>query len=76
MRVFPGVLVWGPPAEPSGVITGYEVTFQGTSNSSRTVFEPLYHYHIITSNDTSGLEGEIQVQVIRMLSYYNHPLKL
>ena len=62
------MIVWGPPDEPNGVITGYQVIFSGSipSRQPRTVFkEPTESYHVVTDQeDTSNLGSSIQVKVI------------
>ena len=64
VRAFSGVVVWGPPAESNGVITGYEVRFSGTTPGSRTVSKgPSENYHVVTSDNILNLVGTIRVQV-------------
>ncbi len=60
--MFTEVVVWGPPKNPNGIITGYEVKFSGSLSGSEIVNkEASESYHIIS--DLSRLEGTIQVQV-------------
>ena len=42
--------MWGPPAEPSGVISGYELRFSGSF--TRTVNKlPSESYHVVTGDN-------------------------
>ncbi len=61
VSVFTEVVVWGPPKNPNGIITGYEVKFSGSSGSENVNKEASESYHIIS--DLSHLQGSIQVQV-------------
>ncbi|XP_064385048.1 sushi, von Willebrand factor type A, EGF and pentraxin domain-containing protein 1-like isoform X4 [Halichondria panicea] len=64
VRVFTEVVVWGPPQNPNGIITGYEVKFSGSLSGSVSVGkEASESYHIISDTDLSRLQGTIQVQV-------------
>ena len=56
--------MWGPPQNPNGIITGYEVKFSGSLSGSVSVGkEASESYHIISDTDLSRLQGTIQVQV-------------
>ena len=47
------MIVWGPPAEPNGEITGYQVKFIGTPSGNLTVFKaPTESYHVVSVNRT------------------------
>ncbi len=62
VQVFSGVVVWGPPAEPNGVITGYQLRFSGSFN--RTVNKlPSESYHVVTDDNIRNLGSNIQVSV-------------
>ena len=62
VQVFSGVIVWGPPAEPNGVITGYQLRFSGSFN--RTVNKlPSESYHVVTDDNIRNLGSNIQVSV-------------
>ena len=64
VRVFTDVVVWGPPENPNGIITGYEIKFSGsTSGSQNEKKEASESYHIISGTDLSSLEGTIKVEV-------------
>ena len=64
------MIVWGPPDEANGEITGYQVRFIGTFSRTRTVFKgPFSSYHVVTDSDTSNLGSTIQVQVICAMIY-------
>ena len=68
VRAFSSVIVWNPPVEPNGVITGYQVRFIGTFSRTRTVTKaPHETYHVISDSDTSNLGDTIQVQVIYVI---------
>ncbi len=63
VRVFTDVVVWGPPQNPNGIITGYEVKFSGSSGSESVNKEASESYHIISDTDLSRLQGSIEVEV-------------
>ncbi len=64
VRVFTDVVVWGPPQNPNGIITGYEVKFSGSLSGSESVNkEASESYHIISDTDLSRLQGSIEVEV-------------
>ena len=64
VRAFSSVVVWGPPAEPNGVIVGYEVRFSsGTRFRPPVSKAPFESYHVVTGSDISGLGQTISVQV-------------
>ncbi len=53
--------MWGPPAEPNGVITGYQLRFSGSFN--RTVNKlPSESYHVVTDDNIRNLTSNIQVR--------------
>ncbi len=67
--MFSGVVVWGLPAEPNGVITGYQLRFSGSFNRTSTVSKlPSESYHVVTDNNIRNLGSNIQV------NYYNFVL--
>ena len=69
VRIFSRVIVWGPPVEPNGEITGYQVRFIGTFSRTQTVIKgPHESYHVLSDGDTSNLGSTIQVQVINAIS--------
>ena len=51
-----GVVQWQPPAQPNGVITGYDISIDGEVEE-RGVDPELRHYEI------TDLQGEADVQV-------------
>ena len=54
--------MWGPPAEPNGVITGYQLRFSGSF--TRTVNKLLCEkYHVVTDDNIRSLGSNIQVSV-------------
>ncbi len=54
--------MWGPPAEPNGVITGYQLRFSGFF--TRTVNKlPSESYHVVTDDNIRNLGSNIQVSV-------------
>ena len=62
VQVFSGVVVWGPPAESNGVITGYQLRFSGSS--TRTVSKsPSESYHVVNVTDDNNIGKNIQVSV-------------
>ena len=68
VQVFSGVVVWGPPAEPNGVITGYQLRFSGSS--TRTVNKlPSESYHVVTDDNIRNLGSNIQVSVSTTILY-------
>ena len=62
--VYPAVL-WGPPVEPNGVITSYQLTFT-RGGQRRTVTTTLPHY-VIRSQDVPGSSGRFTVEVYNIL---------
>ena len=55
--------MWGPPAEPNGVITGYQLRFSGSFN--RTVNKlPFESFHIVTEYNIRNLSSNVQVKII------------
>ena len=65
VRAFSSVIVWGPPVEPNGEITGYQVRFIGTFSRNQTVSKtPTENYHVVTDGNTRNLGSTIQVQVM------------
>ncbi len=68
VQVFSGVVVWGPPAEPNGVITGYQLRFSGSF--TRTVNKlPSESYHVVTDDNIRNLGSNIQVSVSTRILY-------
>ena len=66
-----GVIVWGPPAEPNGVITGYDVRFSDTSKLN-PIIPNFATYHIVSDSDVTGLDkSNTLVRVRIMLERYN-----
>ena len=64
MRVFTDVVVWGPPENPNGNITGYEIKFSGSLSGSQSVTKKASEsYHVTSDTDLSLLEGTIKVEV-------------
>ncbi len=64
LQIFSRVVVWGPPAEPNGVITGYQLRLSGSSNLMITVNKfPSESYHVVTDNNIGDLGINIQVSV-------------
>ena len=64
VRPLPGVVVWGPPANPNGDITGYDVRFLDSSPPQDTIpKQPTESYHIVSDGDITGLGNNIRVQV-------------
>ena len=48
VRAFSGVIVWGPPVEPNGEITEYQVRFIGTFSRNQTVCKgPTERYSLL-----------------------------
>ena len=69
VRAFSSVIVWGPPIEPNGVITGYQVRLTGTFSRTQTVTKgPHESYHVISDSDTRNFGSPIQVQVLNAIS--------
>ncbi len=61
VRVFSGVVVWGPPALSNGVLTGYQLRFTDSFSPTTTVNKLASEsYHVVTSGN---LGNNIQVQV-------------
>ena len=64
VRVFTDVVVWGPPKNPNGIITGYKVKFSGSLSGSESVGkEASESYHVISDTDLSRLEGTVKIEV-------------
>ncbi len=60
--------MWGPPAEPNGVITGYQLRFSGSF--TRTVSKlPSESYHVVTDDNIRNLGSSIQVSVSTRILY-------
>ncbi len=60
--------MWGPPAEPNGVITGYQLRFSGSF--TRTVSKlPSESYHAVTDDNIRNLGSNIQVSVSARILY-------
>ncbi len=58
--------MWGPPAEPNGVITGYRLRFSRSLSRTSTINKlPYESYHVVTDNN---IGSSIQV------NYYNFVL--
>ncbi len=57
--------MWGPPAEPNGVITGYQLTFSGSFNRTTVSKLPSESYHVVnvTNDNIRDLGSNIQVSV-------------
>ena len=65
--------MWGPPAEPNGVITGYQLRFSGISSRTTVNKLPSDSYHVVTEDNIRNLGTDnIQVSVIS----YNHVLMI
>ena len=54
--------MWGPPAEPNGVITGYQLRFSGSFTRSVNKL-PSESYHAVTDDNIRNLGSNIQVLV-------------
>ena len=70
VQALAGVIVWGPPAEPNGVILGYNVRFFDSSSKPKRIIPkgPSDSYHLVTNSDIAGLDSSsIIVQVIYIL---------
>ena len=63
VQVFSGVVVWGPPAEPNGVITGYQLRFSGSSSPHTVNKLPCEIYHVVTDDNIRNLGSNIRVSV-------------
>ena len=63
LQAFYPVLVWQEPAEPSGVVLDYQLTFT-RGGQSRTRSTTLPHYVIDESHDVPGNSGSFNVEVI------------
>ena len=60
--------MWGPPAEPNGVVTGYQLRFFGFF--TRTVDKlPSESYHVVTDDNIRNLSSNIQVIKIAVYSF-------
>ncbi len=60
--------MWGPPAEPNGVITGYQLRYSGLL--TRTVSKlPSESYHVVTDNNIRNLGSNIRVSVSMQFQY-------
>ncbi len=58
--------MWGPPAVPNGVITGYQLRFSGSS--THTVYKlPSESYHVVTDDTIRNLGRNIQVSVSNLI---------
>ncbi len=54
--------MWGPPAEPNGVITGYQLRFSGSF--TRTINKlPSESHHVVTEDNINLGSNTIQVLV-------------
>ncbi len=73
VQVFSGVVVWGPPEQSNGVITGYQLRFTDSFSPTTTVNKLASEsYHVVTSGNRGN---NIQVQVhshviVQYLTYY------
>ncbi len=66
VRVFSRVVVWGPPEQSNGIITGYQLRF--TDSNPQTTADPVNKepsesYHVGTDDNIRNLVDNIQVQV-------------
>ena len=60
--------MWGPPAEPNGVITVYQLRFSGSL--TRTVNKlPSESYHVVTDDNIRNLGSNIRVSVSITIHY-------
>ncbi len=56
--------MWGPPAVPNGVITGYQLRFSASITRTSTVNKfPSESYHVVTDDNIRNLGSNIQVSV-------------
>ena len=55
--------MWGPPAVPNGVITGYQLRFSGSFTNSTVNKLPSESYHVVTDDNIRNLGSNIQVSV-------------
>ena len=55
-------VVWNPPEQPNGVITGYRLTFTRGSSRTVTTNTDIPHYRI-TSANIPGTSGPLSVTV-------------
>ena len=69
-----GVIVWGPPAEPNGVILGYNVSFYDSSSKPKRIIPkgPSDSYHLVTNSDIAGLDSSNTfVQVMLLIALFS-----
>ncbi len=55
--------MWGPPAEPNGVITGYQLRFSGSFDRTVNKF-PFESFHVVTEYNIRNLSSNVQVKIL------------
>ena len=65
------VVVWGPPAETNGIITGYDVRLFDSSRTNPIIPKgPSDSYHHVVDSDIAGLVSStkmVQVQFVALI---------
>ena len=55
--------MWGPPAEPNGVITGYQLRFSGSFDQTVKKL-PFESFHVVTEYNIRNLSSNLQVKML------------
>ena len=63
--------MWGPPAEPNGVITGYQLSFSESFPVNATE-----SYHVVTEDNIRNLRDNIPVKVKAPTMLYSCPFRI
>ena len=62
--IYPYV-VWNPPQQPNGVITGYRLTFTRSGTSRTVTTSNDQTFYVIQSTDIPWTSGSFTVKVIK-----------